>query len=169
MAVTALLALLLFGFGDSRAASDEPFPEYEKPSEVPVVGKLAPKTTRSGPPPARPVVRLATHYLEISNGASHVRCHGIRGGLIACRAHISLSSSAVAAKLIVEPIANEHYLVGRCETVRLIQGRLSEGACFSFVFAFNKWQQGPPHLSSGRYWARTSDPLLVREVLSQLS
>jgi hypothetical protein len=146
MAVTAVLALLLINWGSSHAAGYEPFPEYEKPSEVPVVGKLAPKTTRSGPLPARPVVRLATRYLEISSGASHVRCHGIRGGLIACRAHISVPTSAIAAKLTVEPIANEHYLVGRCETVRLIHGRLSEGACFSFVFAFNKWQQGPPHL-----------------------
>jgi hypothetical protein len=144
MTVTALLALLLIGWGSSHAASYEPFPEYEKPSEVPVVGKLAPKTTRSRPPPARPVVRLATRDLEISNGASHVRCHGIRGGLIACRAHISVSTSAVAAKLIVEPIASEHYLVGRCETMRLLHGRLSEGICFSFLFEFNKWQQGPP-------------------------
>jgi hypothetical protein len=147
MTATALLALLFIaGWGSSPAASYEPFPEYEKPSEVPVVGKLAPKTTRSGAPPARPVVRLATHYLEISNGASHVRCHGIRGGLIACPTHISVSTSAVAAKLIVEPIANEHYLVGRCETMRLLHGRLSEGTCFSFVFDFNKWQQGPPDL-----------------------
>lgn len=147
MTVTAALSLLLIGWGSSHAASYEPFPEYEKPSEVPVVGKVAPKTTRSGPPPARPVVRLATHYLEVSDGASHVRCHGIRGGLIACHARISVSSeAAVAARLIVEPIESQHYLAGRCETIRLLQGQLSEAPCFSFVFSFNKWQQGPPDL-----------------------
>ena len=59
-AIAFLAFLIVVGFSGTSATADERFPEYEKPSEVPVVGSAKPKSARSGPPPARPLVRLAT-------------------------------------------------------------------------------------------------------------
>lgn len=142
---------LAFACGGSSQAAYEPFPEYENVEEVPVVGSLDSDKPRVGPPPPRSAVRLAAHYLRISRASSKVRCHGIPGGLIACRVHIADFQATIAARLTLTPEGNSRDRILRCETTRLIEGRLSEAPCFDFtVWIFNKWQAGPPQIPSAR-------------------
>jgi hypothetical protein len=142
---------LAFACGGSSQAAYEPFPEYENVEEVPVVGSLDRDKPRVGPPPPRSAVRLAAHYLRISRASSNVRCHGIAGGLIACRVHIADPQATIAARLTLTPEGKYRDRILRCETTRLIEGRLSEAPCFDFtVWIFNKWQAGPPQIPSAK-------------------
>lgn len=147
--VTAALAAgLVLAWGGSSATAYEAFPEYQNVEEVPVVESLDADSPRTGPPPPQAAVRLAAHYLRISQESSNVRCHGISGYLIACRVHITGSGATIAAKLTLIPVGKFRDRITRCETTRLISGRLSEATCFDFaVWSFNKWQAGPPRLA----------------------
>lgn len=149
--LAATMVGLAFACGGSSQAAYEPFPEYENVEEVPVVASLDSDKPRVGPTPPRSAVRLAAHYLRISQESSNVRCHGIPGGLIACRVHIADSQTRIAARLTLTPEGNYRDRILRCETIRLIEGRLSEAPCFDFtVWIFNKWQAGPPQIPSAR-------------------
>ena len=89
--------------------------------------------------------------LLTSQESSNVRCHGIPGGLIAYRVHIADSQTTIATRLTLTPEGNYRDRILRCETIRLIEGRLSEAPCFDFtIWIFNKWQAGPPQIPSAR-------------------
>lgn len=140
--IAALLTLVIAtGFLSSPASAVELFKEYEHPSEVPVIGHADPAQARSGPPPARPLVHLAAHYLRISREASNVRCHGIPGYLIACRAQ--LEDHWVVARLTISPLRGDRDNVVRCETLRKLSGPLTAGACWDFTWSFDQWQNPP--------------------------
>jgi hypothetical protein len=137
----ALVALLLsVALSATASARVELFREYEKPSEVPVIGKAPPRANRSNRRPALPLVRLATHYVEISNEASNVRCHGVSGRLVSCRAHLN---DWVVARLTISPIGEWRDNAIRCETLRKLDGPLTAGACWDFMWSFNQWQNPP--------------------------
>lgn len=143
--IAALVGALTLAAGGPAATPYEPFPEYESVQEVPVVGSLDSDTPHLGPPP-RSAVRLAAHYVRISQGASNVRCAGVPGGLIACRARLTGAGALIVATLALIPKGRFGVQVAGCETTRLISGRLSEAPCFDFTFAFDKWQSGPPQI-----------------------
>ncbi len=138
-----MILLALLGLGASAASGYDPFVEYEHADEVPVVGRAEPKGSRHGPVPPRPLVRLATHYLRISEDPSDVSCHRVRGYLIACRAHLN---EWVAARLLIHPSGRNRDFIIRCETLRSLRpGPVSDAACFDFtVWEFDQWMAGPP-------------------------
>lgn len=116
----------------TSAGAVDLFQEYEKPSEVPVIGRATPTADRHGPPPPRSLVQLATHYLEVSNEAEDVRCHGVGWRLVACRAHLG---DWVVARIIVSPIGETRDSAIRCETLRRLDGPLTVGACWDFMWS----------------------------------
>jgi hypothetical protein len=145
--IAAVAAGLVLADGGSGATAYERFPEYESVQEVPVVGSLDSHAPRLGAPP-RSAVRLAAHYLRISQDASNVRCHGVPGNLIVCRVHLTGLGATIVARVALTPKGRFRDLIAGCETTRLINGRLSEAPCFDFTYSFNKWQAGPPQIAN---------------------
>lgn len=125
------MVMLLVGGVSAALAEYEAFPNYPTVSEVPIVGQFPSKASRHGPIPAPRWVRLTTRNVRIF-GASDVRCHGISGRLVACRAHLGES---VGVRLLVRPLRRFKEIVESCQT---LSGTLNTGACFDYtVWEFN--------------------------------
>jgi hypothetical protein len=119
------------------AGAEEPFPEYPTVEEVPVVGHFPAKASRHGPRPTPTWVRSTKRNLR-GFGASRIRCHGLPGRLVGCKALIPQS---VGARLIIRRASHGGQLVASCQT---LSGTLTAGACFDFtVWVFN-WSERDP-------------------------
>lgn len=138
IAILALATLtLLIVCIQASADADEPFPDYPSVEEVPIVGQFPPKASRHGPVPDPAWVRFTKQNLR-AYGASDIRCHGLRGQLVGCKAQIPQS---VGARLIIRRAARGGQFIASCET---LSGTLNDGACFDFtVWVFN-WSERDP-------------------------
>jgi hypothetical protein len=130
-------AILFLVCGASQALAEEnAFPNYPTVSEVPLVGHFPAKASRHGPIPTPRWVRLTTRNVRIFGG-SDVRCHGIPGRLVACRAHLGKS---VGVRLLVRTLPRFKEIVASCQT---LSGTLNTGACFDYtVWEFNWTENG---------------------------
>src|SRR6185503_12394765 len=117
---TVTLAILS---AQANAGAEEPFPEYPTVEEVPVVGHFPAKASRHGPRPTQRWVRSTKRNLR-GFGARRIRCHGLPGRLVGCKAQIPPS---VGARLIIRRASGGGQFIAACQT---LSGTLTAGACF---------------------------------------